>query len=408
MTSDPPPSSDPLPPSGFDPLDTATGIPWAGYAQLRREAPVSRAPGGAVFLALQADVLAATKAVDVFRANFREPGIVVPPEEMLISEIPEPRHGQIRRIVNSAIAAHRIGRVEPFVREFTAELVDRMIARGRCELVHDLVMPIPTSVIAHLLGAPPEDFEKWGEWSDEVVQGDYPRLNRTARGEGLAGGHPEFAAYIDGMIAAHRAADPPPDDFITRLLATEVDGIRLNDVELRTLLAFLLVSGNETTRHLLSNLLHTFATRPDLLSALQADPSLVHNAVEESLRVDPPVMLLMRECIQDTTVRGMPIRKGEQVAFGIASSNRDENHYDAPDEFRLDRSQPKGHVAFGGGPHVCPGASLARLEGRVLLDVLVEKVDRVELDVGYRWSKVPVFWANGPQELPATLTAVGG
>jgi len=398
-------SADPLPPSGFDPLDTTAGIPYAGYSRLRREAPVSRAPSGAVFLALQADVVAAAKEVDVFRANFREPGVVVPDEEMLISEIPEPRHGLIRRIVNSAIATHRIGRVEPFAREFTRRLIDEAIAAGRSELVQDLVMPIPSSVIAHLLGAPPDDFSKWAKWSDEVVQGDYPRLNRTERGEGLAGGHPEFADYIDRLIAQHREADPPPDDFITRLLATEVDGYRLSDTELRTLLAFLLIAGNETTRHLLSNLLHTFATRPDLLVELQRDPALVHNAVEESLRFDPPVVLLMRECVRDTEMRGMPIRAGEQVAFGIASGNRDERHYEDPDEFRLDRPQPKGHLAFGAGPHVCPGASLARLEGRVLLEVLAERVASVELESGFRWQKVPVFWANGPQGLPAVLKA---
>lgn len=398
-------TSDPVPPSGFDPLDTSAGVPYEGYARLRREAPVSRAPGGAVFLAKQEDILAAAKAVDVFRANFREPGIVVPADEMLISEIPEPRHGQMRRIVNSAVAAHRIGRVAPFVREFSAELIDRALAADRVELVRDLVMPIPTSVIAHLLGAPPEDFEKWGEWSDEVVRGDYSRLNRTDRGEGLAGGHPEFASYVDRLIEEHRTADPAPDDFITRLLQTEVDGLRLNEVELRTLVVFLLLAGNETTRHLLSNLLHTFATRPELLEALQRDPRLVHNAVEESLRLDSPVILLMRECIQDTEVRGLPIRKGEQVAFGVASANRDESHYEAPDEFRLDRSQPKGHIAFGGGPHVCPGASLARLEGRVLLEVLIEKVATLDLEPGYAWQKVPVFWANGPNGLPARLTA---
>lgn len=398
-------SRDPLPATGFDPLDTASGIPYEGYAELRRAAPVSRTPSGLVFLALQEDVLAAARAVDVFRANFRGPGVIVPDDEMLISEIPEPRHGQVRRIVNSAVAAHRIGRIEPFVRQYSSERVDEMIASGRCELVKGLVMPIPTAVIAHLLGAPPEDFWKWAEWSDEVVQGDYPTLNRTDRGEGLAGGHPEFAAYIDWLIADHRSADPPPDDFITRLLRTEIEGIRLNDVELRTLLAFLLVAGNETTRHLLSNLLHTLATRPELLPALQSDPALAHNAVEESLRLDPPVAVLLRECIQDTTVRGMPIRKGEQVAFSIASGNRDERHYEAPDEFRLDRPQPKGHIAFGGGPHVCPGASLARLEARVLLDVLAEKVERVDLEAGYRWQKVSVFWANGPQGLPATVTA---
>ena len=156
---------------------------------------------------------------------------------------------------------------------------------------------------------------------------------------------------------------------------------------------------------MLANLLHTLATHPSLFSDLRRKPSLVHDAIEESLRFDPPVVVLMRECIQDTTVRGMPIRKGEPVAFGIASGTRDEQHHEAPDEFRLGRPQPKAHITFGNGPHVCPGASLARLEGRVLLDVLIEKGERIELEAGYRLKKVPVFWANGPQHLPATLTA---
>ncbi|MFP6640016.1 MAG: cytochrome P450 [Myxococcota bacterium] len=396
-------STDPLPPSGFDPLDSASGIPYEGYAELRRHAPVSRTPNGTVFLAKQDDVMNAAKAIDLFRATFREPGVIVPDDEMLISEIPEPRHGQMRRIVNSAIAAHRISDIGPFVSQLAHGLIDKLIVDRHGELVNDLVMPIPTSAIAQLLGAPPEDSEKWAKWSDEVVQGDYPRLNRTERGEGLGGGHPEFAGYIDQLISDHRSADSPPTDFITRLLGTEVDGMRLNDLELRTLLAFLLMAGNETTRNMLANLLHSLATLPSLFADLRREPSLGHDVVEESLRFDPPVLVLMRECIEDTTVRGMPIRKGESVAFGIASGNRDEQYYEAPDEFRLGRPQSKAHITFGNGPHVCPGASLARLEGRVLLDVLLEKVERIELEAGYRRQKVPVFWANGPQSLPASL-----
>lgn len=396
-------SSDPLPPSGFDPLDSASDIPYEGYAELRRHKPVSRTPSGAIFLAKQDDVMNAAKAVDLFRATFREPGVIVPDDEMLISEIPEPRHGQMRRIVNSAIATHRIGDIGPFVSQLSAGLINQLTAHDQCELVNDLVMPIPTSAIAKLLGSPPEDFEKWAIWSDEVVQGDYPRLNRTERGEGLGGGHPEFANYIDQLIAEHRSADPPPNDFITRLLKTEVDGLRLNDLELRTLLAFLLMAGNETTRNMLGNLLHTLATLPDLFSELRSDPRLIHDAVEESLRFEPPVVVLMRECIQDTTIRGLPIQKGEPVAFGVASGNRDEEYYEDPDQFRLGRTQSRAHITFGNGPHVCPGASLARLEGRVLLEVLIEKVERIELQTGYRRQKVPVFWANGPQALPAKL-----
>lgn len=394
-----------LPPScaPFDPLESSQGIPYEGLAKLRAEMPVSRTPTDVIYLALQADVQQAAKDVEIFRANFREPGIVVPPEEMLISEIPEPRHGRMRRIVNSAVAAHRLGRVEPVLREITSEVVDRAIAEGQHELVRSLVTPIPTSIIAHLLGAPPKDWSLWAAWSDEVVGGDYPAKNRTARGEGLAGGHPEFARYIDNMISERRSQSDPPPDFITRLLQTEVDGDRLSDIELRTLIAFLLISGNETTRHLLGNLLHTLAISPELFRQLKQDPSLVHNAVEESLRLEPPVSVLMREAMLDTQVRGFDIAKGSKVAFGVASANRDENVYDDPDVFRLDRPQPKAHFAFGGGAHVCPGAALARMEGRVLLEVLVERVERIDVPEGFKKQTVPVFWANGPVALPFDL-----
>ena len=388
---------------GFDPLDISQGIPHEGYRRLRAELPISRTPSGAWFLARQADVLAAANDVHTFRSSFRDPGVVVPDEEMLISEIPEPRHGRVRRIVNSAVAAHRLGPIEEFVSKLAHQLLDRMLAAGRGELVSEFVMPIPASAIGVLIGVPVEDHARWADWSDEVVQGDYPRKNRNARGEGLVGAHPEFAAYIDATIAAHASNPEPPNDFLTRLLRTEVDGYRLTQVELRTLLAFLLVSGNETTRHLIGNVLHTLATRPDLYAMIRADASLVPNAIEESLRMDPSVAFLLRECMADTEIHGVKVRRGEKIAFGIASANRDERCYPDPDVFRLDRAKPTAHVAFGGGPHVCPGSALARLEGRSALRVFRERVAAFEPDPGHVRTKVPTFWANGPARLPVTL-----
>ena len=140
--------------SSFDPLDLSQGIPHEGYRRLRAEQPISRTPSGAWFLARQADVLAAATDVHTFRSSFRDPGVVVPDEEMLISEIPEPRHGQVRRIVNSAVAAHRLGSIEEFVSKLAHQLLDRMLAAGRGELVSEFVMPIPASAIGVLIGVP--------------------------------------------------------------------------------------------------------------------------------------------------------------------------------------------------------------------------------------------------------------
>jgi cytochrome P450 len=386
-----------------DPLDTSGGVPYEALATLRRECPVSRTASGAYFLARHADVAAAAKDVGTFQASFREPGVVVPPEEQLVNEIPEPRHGKIRRIINAAIAQHRIGRIEPFTRQLCNDLLDDLLSRRDVELVHDYATPIPTTVIAYLLGSDPADYRLWANWSDEVVQGTYPTLNRNERGQGLAGAHPEFAAYIDGLIAARRASANPPDDFITRLINTEVDGERLTDVEMRSQLAFLLISGNETTRHLIANLMYRVCADRALFERLAARPDLVPAAVEESLRVDPPIHVLMRNCTADATIEGVTVPAGSKVAFGLASANRDEANYADGDAFRLDRANGRDHLAFGGGPHVCPGASLARLEGRIALEAFCARVGAARLADGYVREQVPVFWANGPRRLPVTI-----
>ena len=391
-----------------DPLDTSDGVPFAALAELRATCPVSRTTSGAYFLARYDDVLAATKNIESFQASFREPGVVVPPEEQLISEIPEPRHSEIRRIINSAIAQHRLARVEPFVRELCHSLLDRVLARGGGDLVAGYVTPIPATVIAHLLGVDPADHARFAEWSDLVVQSSYATKNRREDGEdneGLAGVAPEFTDYLDAMIVERESMNDPPDDFVTRLLTTEVDGIRLTPLEMRTQLAFLLMSGNETTRHLIGNLLETVCLDPAILARFKADPALLTIGVEESLRHDPPIHVLIRDCISPVAVADTSIPIGAKVAFGLAAANRDPAMYDAPDEFRFDRARPKDHLSFGGGPHVCPGAQLARLEGRVALEVFCERVATARLDVGYEREPVPVFWAHGPKRLPAALTA---
>jgi cytochrome P450 len=386
----------------FDPLTAEAED--ARFAGLRRDAPVVRSPSGPWYLARYDDVLAATRDVATFIASFREPGVVVPDEEQLVSEIPEPRHGQVRRIINSAIAAHRIGRIEPFCVELCGRLVDGLLARGgTVDLVTDYVVPVPTTVIAHLLGAPPEDYTRWAAWSDEVVQGTYPTKNANERGAGFAGAHPEFAAYVDALIAARRAQ--PRDDFITRLVETEVDGRRLTDLEARSQLVFLFISGNETTRHLIANLLWRITNDGALFDQLRRNRELVATAVEESLRFDPPIRFLLRNCRDEADLHGERLCPHDKVAFGLASANRDETHFDDPGRFRLDREDPRGHLAFGGGPHVCPGASLARLEARVAVEVFLDRVAAARAVDPGRFDPVPVFWAHGPRALEVELTA---
>ncbi|WP_436772589.1 cytochrome P450 [Yinghuangia sp. YIM S09857] len=398
-TSGPAVSSEPQP---VDPLSPTVNP--AELDALRSGCPVSRTERGWWYLARHDDVLAATEDIPGYRASFRDPGVVVPDEEQFINEIPEPRHGEIRRLINSAIATHRLTRVEPFCRELCGELLDAMRESGTAnDLTPSYIEPIPNNVIARLLGAEPTDYPRWLAWSEELVRGTYPTQYRNERGAGLAGAHPEFTAYVDALIADRRAE--PRDDFVTRLLDTVIEGRRLTDVEARTQLVFLFISGNETTRHLIGNLLYRLAADPGLFATLSADRSLIPAAVEESLRLDPPVRFLLRDCTEARAPRGVPIVTGDKVVFGIEPANRDPERFEAPTEFRLDRGpDSRRHLSFGGGPHVCPGALLARLEARVAVEELLTRATGMRLRDGHAFENVPTFWARGPQSVPVDIS----
>jgi cytochrome P450 len=389
--------------SDLDPFASLPEVDHATLADLRQRCPVARIPTG-WFLAAHSDVAEATRRIDTFVASFRQPGVVVPPEEQFINEIHEPRHGQIRKVINAAVAHHKAMRVEPLVRQLASDLLAPIVARGEGELVDELVAPIPVNVIAHLIGVPPGDWALFRRWSDEVVEGSYPTTYRNERGSGLAGAHPEFTAYVDGLIADRRRKSGD-DDLLNRLLATEVDGRRLSDVEVRTQMIFLIISGNETTRHLIANLLTGVATDAVLWAALRSDRTLVERVVEETLRLQPPIHVLLRNVERDTAIFGRQMCPGEKIVFGVASANRDESVFEAPEHFRLDRGNYRDHLAFGGGPHVCPGSALARLEARVVLETVLDELQEMSVEPGWQRRKVPVFWANGPVDLPVRVVA---
>jgi cytochrome P450 len=166
----------------------------------------------------------------------------------------------------------------------------------------------------------------------------------------------------------------------------------------------LLIAGHETTTNLLGNLLHHVLTNTAHLAALRAAPALIPVAVEESLRRDPPVLIQPVLCVASATCSGRAVDAGSHAVLSIAAANRDPAAYEAPDAFLLDRVQPRPHNSFGGGPHFCPGAPLARLEARVALEVFLDQVADASLVPEQRQQKVPVFWANGPEHLFVHVT----
>ncbi len=388
----------------FDPYAPSSGERYAAMAQVRAADGVVETPSGWYF-ATAAGVQQGLRDVEKFVGSFIDTSNL-PDDDVMISAIPEPRHGRIRRVINTVVAAHRTMEAEPFIREQARILVARAVASagrdGTVDLVEVVADPLPSTVIAHMLGVPVEDQERFRIWSDELLAAQ----NAGAQG-GLPAVHPEFAAYIQGLIDARRAEADPPDDVITRFLRTDVDGEFLSDRMITTQTMFLIVAGNETTRNLIGNCLHLLATTPALYARVRADRDLVPTLVEESLRLDSPVQVLARAVLAETEIEGCPLHTGDRVVFGLASANRDEAVYDDPDEVRLDRRRAREHLAFGAGPHVCPGASLARLEAVAVVDELSARVEELRLAPGFVAQPNPVFWALGHRTLPAVLTPAG-
>ena len=393
----------------FDPFTRTGGEPdYASMAELRRGAGIARLPSGFWYLARYEDCRRAFTDPRTFsnEGGMRAPGVVVPREERMINEMDPPDHTRLRRLEQATLNQTNYRALEPAIRKQSEELLDAL-PRGRpVDLVPALTAPVPSVVTALLVGIPPEDHPRFRAWSEEVCTGEWVTHNRTARGEGLHGGHPEFAAYIDAAVAARRRAADPPDDLLTHMVRAESEGERLSDTEIRIALAHLIVAGNETTANLLANLLHRMLADPALYAELAARRERIPAAIEESLRLDAPVQLINRSCREATCVRGVRIEPGDHVMLGIASANRDETAYgpDA-DRFRSDRASPPPQLTFGFGPHLCLGANLARLEARVVVNAFLDRFPRAGLAPGFRAETIPAFWELGLVALDALIAA---
>lgn len=380
----------------FDPYAPGTDERYQAMAAIRAEGGVVETAAGH-YIATAAGVLEGLKHVEHFVGSFQDVSRL-PEDEVPISAIPEPRHGRVRRIVNSVVATHRTAPVEPFVRKLARDLL-RDATGDTIDLVEAYVDPLPSAVIAHVLGVPADDRDRFRVWSDELLANQ-----QVAESPGtLSEYHPEFAAYVQTMIDERRSMPDPPDDVITRFLRTDVEGELLSDAAVRTQCLFLIIAGNETTRNLIGNVLHTLSLDADLYARVRADRSVVPLVVEESLRHDAPVQVLARAVLAETEIEGCPLHVGDKVVFGLASANRDEQVHEEPDVFRIDRPKPRDHLAFGAGPHVCPGASLARMEAVVALDVFCDAVASFRPVAGFVPQPNPVFWALGHRSLPVVV-----
>ncbi|MBV8982922.1 MAG: cytochrome P450 [Acidimicrobiia bacterium] len=297
----------------------------------------------------------------------------LPEEEQILPSIPEPRHGRIRRVINGAIAPSRLKPVEPYVRDLTRSILTEIVTGEAVDVVPTLVDPIPVRAMTFTFGIPEEDADRFRRMSDEMVENSTEVMTT-----GIGGLHPEFSDYVDELIAERLHMTDRPNDVMTRLIEADLDGQPLSPVAVRTQMMILILAGNETTRNLLGNLLYSLARAPDLFAELRRDPTTVAEAiVEESLRIDAPVQSLFRTCVKPTPVGDTELDTDTVVQVCLGSANRDNTKFDDPDEFRIDRTNQRDHLSFGAGPHICPGATLARMEARIVLEELADRVSAI-------------------------------
>jgi len=397
----------------FDPFDPRqTQQQWEQLVLLRREAPVSRPLPGFVYVARYEDVKAIFRDATTFssREGFRGAGVVVPEEESFLGEIDPPAHPQLRNLMRQAFRPGLERGAEPFTRAFAGTKLSALADAGGGDLVSALGIHLPPAVTAHMLGIPTGDIERVGRWGFELLHSTWPETNRTERGQGLGGAFPEFAAFLDEQIAWRRRGADPPDDLITRMTRASVEGKALSDVQIRTLCANCLLA-SQSTANLIGNLLLRFLSDPAFEERLRREPAVIPAAVEESLRFEPPVLFLFRTAVRDTELSGEKIHAGERIVLGIASGNRDESVYARADEYWLDRGWPDAPqiLSFGPGPHLCLGNQIARMEARVVLELVMERFapGALRLAPGFELHFVPMFLEYGPERLDVVLKGDG-
>ncbi|MET0826803.1 MAG: cytochrome P450 [Acidimicrobiales bacterium] len=348
--------------------------PHEVWAWMRREAPVHYDEVADVWgIARYDDVLAIEKDPKTFSSR-RAPRPHGDPLPMMIS-MDDPDHQRRRSLVNRGFTPRRIGELEPTVAGLCRRIVDRVCEAGTADAVWDIAAPLPLLVIADLLGFEEEHYDDLLAWSDDLIRAttlDPPREVADAGLKAMLG----FRELQLGVIADRRA--DPRDDLISILCAAEIEGDRLDDESIVQETLLLLIGGDETSRHVITGGLLALLEHPDQRAALVDDLDQLPVAVEELLRWVSPIKNMARTVTMDLELRGQQLQEGDQVMLFYPSANRDEAVFDRADELDLTR-HPNPHLAFGFGPHFCLGASLARLELRVMFRELLTRLPDLEL-----------------------------
>lgn len=370
------------------------------FARLRREAPVHRLERlGWWLVTRHADVANILRRPDMFSSDtgldrMRPPYV----DERTWDELERqraasmfsadpPEHTRLRKLVSAAFTPRAMAGIEARVQEITVGLVDGIVGCERFDLVTDLAIPLPVTVIAEMLGIDPArgtDFKRWSDDLLELGQAARERRGSPAMARRLVQSRRELFAHLQQMIAARR--EQPRDDLISQLVRAEAELGALSPEEVLSMVLLLLIAGNETTTNLIATGMHLLLEHPAALAALRDDPGLLPNFIEEVLRFDGPVTMLFRRTTVPVDVAGTTIPAGELVVPLIAAANRDPEQFPEPDRFDI-RRDTRGHLGFGQGIHFCVGAPLSRLEGRIAFTELLGRLPAFgRVDARPSWS----------------------
>jgi cytochrome P450 len=371
--------------SAFNPMDPEfLADPYPTYHRLRDEDPVHHSPMDFWVLTRYEDVAAVLRdprfikepLVSMVAARF---GVSVPPGVGLsMLDRDPPDHTRLRSLVSKAFTPRVVEGLRPRIQKMVDELITRAEAVGTMDLIEEFAYPIPVNVICEMLGVPVEDHERFKGWSLDIARGldsvwlppesEIPKRSGAARHA--------IGDYMRGLIAERRAS--PRGDLLSALIAAEEAGDKLSEDELIATCILLLIAGHETTVNLIGNGTLALLRHPEELRRLRETPGLITSAVEELLRYDGPVQRTARITSTAVTLGGRTIPKGEMVMPFIGAADRDPSQFPDPDRLDLGRADNR-HIAFGWGIHFCLGAPLARVEGQIAIDTLVQRLPRLAL-----------------------------
>ncbi|PCC72100.1 hypothetical protein SAMN02745121_01309 [Nannocystis exedens] len=321
-------------------------------------------------------------------------------------QMDEPDHRKLRRLVSEAFTPKVVADLEPRIAALTHELLDVAAQRGRMELVADLAYPLPVIVIAELLGVPSSDRHLFKQWVDKMLEysGQFSLVKQSAEQDRAMDVAFEQRQHLLDYLEGHakERLQRPREDLLTKLVQAEVDGERLTTTEVVNFANILLLAGHITTTMLLGNTVLCLDAHPEHMARVRADRRTLPGAIEESLRFLSPFAAIGRATTVETELGGERIPADKVLMVWIAAANRDERQFARPDEFDPTRD-PNPHVAFGRGIHFCLGAPLARLEGRVALDILLDRFPELRTDPDEPPQFIPSPNMTGVRKLPLLL-----